>query len=162
MFTLTVLGPKEAEMRIIGCDLHARQQALAMLDTTTGEMVAMTLKREGDNVREFYSKLPRPVRVGVEATGSMQWINELVLHDGQGDTRFRLQQTVRRSICLIKRGNRTSGFSDFRSRFAIFCVMCKEACGPPRRSCPGYNGACVEILRRRPSCPMRSCLATLA
>jgi len=44
VFTLTVLGPKEAEMRIIGCDLHARQQALAMLDTTTGEMVAMTLK----------------------------------------------------------------------------------------------------------------------
>src|SRR5436190_1544727 len=31
-------------MRIIGCDLHARQQALAMLDTTTGEMVALILK----------------------------------------------------------------------------------------------------------------------
>jgi hypothetical protein len=26
-------------MRIIRCDLHARQQTLAMLDTTTGEMV---------------------------------------------------------------------------------------------------------------------------
>ena len=25
-------------MRIIGCDLHARQQTLAMLDTTTGEV----------------------------------------------------------------------------------------------------------------------------
>ena len=60
MFTLTVLGPKEAEMRIIGCDLHARQQTLAMLDTTTGEVVTMTLKHEGNNVREFYSKLPRP------------------------------------------------------------------------------------------------------
>ena len=44
MFTLTVLGPKEAEMRIIGCDLHARQQAVAMLDTETGEVVNMTLK----------------------------------------------------------------------------------------------------------------------
>ena len=52
MFTLTELGPKEAEMRIIGCDLHARQQALAMLDTTTGEVLKMTLKHEGDNVRE--------------------------------------------------------------------------------------------------------------
>jgi hypothetical protein len=38
VFALTVLGPKEAEMRIIGCDLHARQQTLAMLDTTTGEI----------------------------------------------------------------------------------------------------------------------------
>ncbi len=27
-------------MRIIGCDLHARQQTLTMLDTTTGEVIA--------------------------------------------------------------------------------------------------------------------------
>ena len=60
MFTLTVLGPKEAEMRIIGCDLHARQQTVAMLDTATGEVVKMTLKHEGNSVRGFYSKRPRP------------------------------------------------------------------------------------------------------
>ena len=65
-------------MRIIGCDLHARQQVLAMLDTMTGEVVIVTLKHEGDNVREFYSKLPRPVRVGMEATGSMQWFVNLM------------------------------------------------------------------------------------
>jgi transposase len=65
-------------MRIIGCDLHARQQAVAMLDTTTGEIVNMTLKHEGNNVREFYSSLPRPVRVGIEATGSMQWFVNLM------------------------------------------------------------------------------------
>ena len=29
-------------MRIIGCDLHARQQTVAMLDSTTGEVVKMT------------------------------------------------------------------------------------------------------------------------
>ena len=55
-------------MRIIGCDLHARQQTLAMLDTTTGEVVNLTLMHEGDKVREFYSKLPRLVLVGIEAT----------------------------------------------------------------------------------------------
>ena len=65
-------------MRIIGCDLHARQQTVAMLDTTTGEVVSMTLKHEGNNVREFYSSLPRPVRVGIEATGSMQWFVNLM------------------------------------------------------------------------------------
>ena len=63
-------------MRIIGCDLHARQQSLAMLETTTGEVVEVTLKHEGGNVREFYSSLPRPVRAGIEATGSMQWFFE--------------------------------------------------------------------------------------
>jgi transposase len=65
-------------MRIIGCDLHARQQTLAMLDTTTGEVVKTTLKHEGNTVREFYSNLPRPVRVGIEATGSMQWFLNLM------------------------------------------------------------------------------------
>ena len=65
-------------MRIIGCDLHARQQTVAMLDTTTGEVVNVTLTHEGNNVREFYSKLPRPVRVGIEATGSMQWFLNLM------------------------------------------------------------------------------------
>src|SRR5215468_5999199 len=65
-------------MRIIGCDLHARQQSLAMLETTTGEMVNLTLKHEGNEVREFYSQLPRPVLVGIEATGSMNWFLNLM------------------------------------------------------------------------------------
>ena len=38
----------------------------------------VTLQHEGDNVREFYSSLPRPVRVGIEATGSMQWFVNLL------------------------------------------------------------------------------------
>ena len=31
-------------------------------------------------MREFYSALPRPVRVGIEATGSMQWFLNLSYH----------------------------------------------------------------------------------
>jgi hypothetical protein len=65
-------------MRIIGCDLHSRQQTLAMLDTTTGEVEKTTLEHEDDIVREFYSNLPRPVRVRIEATGSMQWFVNLM------------------------------------------------------------------------------------
>jgi transposase len=49
-----------------------------MLDTTTGEMVNLTLMHEGNEVREFYSQLPRPVLVGIEATGSMQWFLNLM------------------------------------------------------------------------------------
>jgi len=65
-------------MRIIGCDLHARQQTLAMLDTVTGEVVTRTLMHEGNEVREFYSQLPRPVLVGIEAIGPMQWFLNLL------------------------------------------------------------------------------------
>jgi hypothetical protein len=42
---LTALGSKEAEMKIIGCDLHAAQQTIAMLDGDTGEVVEKTLRR---------------------------------------------------------------------------------------------------------------------
>jgi hypothetical protein len=34
-------------MQVIGCDLHARQQAIAMLDTDTGELVEKTLDPQG-------------------------------------------------------------------------------------------------------------------
>jgi transposase len=65
-------------MRILGVDLHVRQQAIAMLDTDTGEIVEKTLEHEGEKVREFYAALPRPMLVGVEATGSMPWFLELM------------------------------------------------------------------------------------
>jgi transposase len=68
----------EAEMKIVGCDLHARQQTLAMLDTESGEFSEKTLVHEGNGVREFYSALEGPVVVGIEATGAMQWFLELL------------------------------------------------------------------------------------
>jgi hypothetical protein len=55
-------------MQIIGCDLHSRQQTRAMLDTGTAEVVNRTLMHDGNQVREFYSQLPRPVLVGNTAT----------------------------------------------------------------------------------------------
>jgi transposase len=65
-------------MKIIGCDLHAAQQTIAMLDRETGEILETTLKHEGDRVREFYEALPAPVLVGLEATGSMGWFLHLL------------------------------------------------------------------------------------
>jgi len=43
-----------------------------MLDRDTGEVVEKTLEHKAEKVREFYSALPGPVLVGIEATGSMQ------------------------------------------------------------------------------------------
>jgi hypothetical protein len=42
-------------MKIIGCDLHARQQTIAIVDRETGELIEKTLSHEGDAVREFYA-----------------------------------------------------------------------------------------------------------
>ena len=65
-------------MKIVGCDLHARQQSIAMVDTETGEFTEKTLCHEGNAVRAFYASLEGPVVVGIEATGAMQWFLELL------------------------------------------------------------------------------------
>jgi Rad3-related DNA helicase len=65
-------------MKIVGCDLHARQQTIAMVDTESGEFTEKTLAHEGNAVREFYSALEGRVVVGIEATGAMQWFLELL------------------------------------------------------------------------------------
>ena len=65
-------------MRIIGCDLHARQQTIAMLDRDTGAISERTLTHDGTTVRDFYASVPAPVVVGIEATGSMGWFVRLM------------------------------------------------------------------------------------
>ncbi len=43
-----------------------------------GVLEERVLEHDGNNVREFYQALKGPVRVGIEATGSMQWFLELM------------------------------------------------------------------------------------
>jgi transposase len=100
MSTFT-LGSKEAEMRMIGSDLHATQQTIAMLDCESAEVAERTLKHDGNTIREFYAGLPRPVVVGIEATGSMGWflrlmaVLEITCHVGHPAT-IRRAETRRR------------------------------------------------------------------
>jgi len=49
-----------------------------MFDTETKEVIETTLSHEGEAVREFYSALPRPALVGLEATGAMFWFLRLL------------------------------------------------------------------------------------
>ena len=59
-------------MKIVGCDLHAKQQTIAMVDTETGEFTEKTLAHEGNKVREFYAASEGSVVMSIEATGAMQ------------------------------------------------------------------------------------------
>ena len=65
-------------MRIIGCDFHSRYQQIAMLIEETGEVVERRLEHENGEARAFYASLPKPVRVGIEATGYTQWFERLL------------------------------------------------------------------------------------
>src|SRR5258706_7692344 len=69
-------------MIIIGCDFHTRYQQIAMLNTETGEVVERRLEHENGEVRRFYAQLPKPVRVGMEATGFTQWFEQLLAELG--------------------------------------------------------------------------------
>jgi len=60
-------------MLIIGCDLHTRKQQVAMLDSETGELVERGLEHANGEARAFYTSLPSPARVGIEATAPAQW-----------------------------------------------------------------------------------------
>lgn len=65
-------------MIIIGCDFHTRYQQIAWLDTETGEMHEQRLEHTGEEVKKFYTGLPKPVRVGIEAMGYTGWFERLL------------------------------------------------------------------------------------
>lgn len=65
-------------MMIIGCDFHPSWQQIAWLDTETGETNEQKLVHGEGEAQKFYRELPRPVLIGMEATGNSQWFVELV------------------------------------------------------------------------------------
>src|SRR5213593_3153377 len=65
-------------MTLVGCDLHARDQQVAVLDTATGEIQERRLTHEGSSVEQFYAALPGPVTVGIESTGYALWFHALL------------------------------------------------------------------------------------
>jgi hypothetical protein len=50
-------------MKIVGCDLHARQQSIAMVDTETGEFTERPLPGNSEQVRKFYAGLESQSRI---------------------------------------------------------------------------------------------------
>lgn len=68
-------------MLLIGCDFHTRFQQIAMVDSTTGEMTERRLEHP-EEARRFYSALPGPARVGMEATGHAHWFERVLRECG--------------------------------------------------------------------------------
>jgi len=65
-------------MTLVGCDLHSRDQQVAVLDTATGEVQERRLVHEGDTIEQFYTSLTGPVTVGIESTGYALWFHALL------------------------------------------------------------------------------------
>jgi len=98
-------------MKIIGCDFHTRYQQIAMLDQDTGELTERRLEHENGEADTFYRDLAGVVRVGIEATGPIQWFQRLLAELGHelwiGDSAqirasaVRQQKTDQRDAALI-------------------------------------------------------------
>jgi len=69
-------------MLVIGCDFHTRFQQIAMVDTTTGEIVERRLEHETGEARQFYAALPSGARVGMEATIEARWFEKMLSESG--------------------------------------------------------------------------------
>ena len=62
----------------IGVDFHPHQQTLAWCDTQTGETRTIELVNDPQIVREFYTSLPEPAVVGIEASARATWFEEML------------------------------------------------------------------------------------
>ncbi len=65
-------------MKLIGSDFHTRFQAIAMVDTESGELEERRLNHEGKEVERFYGGLAGPTVVGIESTGYSIWFHEVM------------------------------------------------------------------------------------
>jgi transposase len=65
-------------MTLVGVDLHSRDQSVAMLDPSTGELKECRIRHDDDVVERFYAGLLPPVTVAIESTGYALWFHALM------------------------------------------------------------------------------------
>lgn len=66
----------------IGVDFHPHQQTAAWCETLTGETETLDLPHEVERVRQFYTSLPGPAIVGIEASMRAEWFENMLKEIG--------------------------------------------------------------------------------
>jgi len=66
----------------IGVDFHPHQQTAAWCDTLTGETRTLDLEHDLEKVREFYTTLPEPAVIGIEASAKARWFEDILFETG--------------------------------------------------------------------------------
>lgn len=66
----------------IGVDFHPHQQTVAWCNTRTGETQTFDLAHDLEEVRRFYSTLPEPAIIGVEASARAVWFENMLFESG--------------------------------------------------------------------------------
>lgn len=69
----------------IGVDFHPHQQTIAYCDTGDGEIRFLTFRHSDKQaIERFYQGLREPAVIGVEATGGLDWFEEMIFENGHG------------------------------------------------------------------------------
>lgn len=94
----------------IGVDFHPHQQTVASCDTSDGEIRFLTFKHSDKSaIESFYRGLREPAVIGVEATGGLDWFEEMIFENEHkllvGDP----QKIRRRAISRHKSDKRDAG-----------------------------------------------------
>jgi transposase len=66
----------------IGVDFHPHQQTVCWCDKETGEVRTKELAHDLEKVGEFYSSLPEPAVIGIEASTRAAWFENMLFENG--------------------------------------------------------------------------------
>lgn len=67
----------------IGVDFHPHVQTVAYCDTRDGEIMFLSFKHsEREKLERFYESFSEPALIGVEATGGLDWFEEMIFEKG--------------------------------------------------------------------------------
>lgn len=91
----------------IGVDFHPHQQTVVSCDTSDGEIKFLTFKHSDKSaIESFYRGLREPAVVGVEATGGLDWFEEMIFESGHKLLVGNPQKIRRRAISRHKSDRR--------------------------------------------------------
>ena len=124
----------------IGVDLHPHQQTLVSCNTETGETQTKELRHDPEIVREFYSSLPEPAIVGIEASARARWFEELLFETGH-------KLVVGNPVLIRKRA--TSRHKNDRRDAELILKLLLQGEFPEIWRRPPASDRILEILRLR-------------
>lgn len=124
----------------IGVDFHPHQQMISWCDTETGETKTFELLHDLERVRQFYSSLPEPAIVGIEASARAAWFENMLF-----ETKHKL--LVGNPVLIRKRA--TSRHKNDRRDAQLILELLMRDEFPALWRRPSVSNQVLEILRLR-------------
>ena len=124
----------------IGVDFHPHQQTVAWCDTQTGETRTFNLAHDLEKVRKFYTSLPEPAIVGVEASARAVWFENMLFESSH-------KLFVGNPVLIRKRATSRHKNDRRDAELILRLLMANEFPALWRR--PPLSNQILEILRLR-------------